>query len=46
MTKYYISLTVDAENIASALYRLLPLLDKYADGSPEGVSEIFVSDTE
>lgn len=45
MTKYYISLTVEAENIASALYRVLPLLDKYAEGSPEGVSEIAVSET-
>ena len=42
--KYYISMTVESEDIQQAWHRIYPAIDKHGEGSPSGISEISITE--
>lgn len=42
--KYAISLIVEAEDIQAAFGRAYALIDKHGEGTPNGISEILVTE--
>jgi hypothetical protein len=44
VTQYYITISVEAEDIQAAFGRVYPLIDKHGEGSPDRITEISITE--